>query len=745
MLLLGVLGGYTLLSIALVLSEQRTTETALLRARGAGRGRIVGLTALEALLVVAPAALLAPWLATAAVRVVAPGAVRLPGWPDRYAWGVAILAAGACMVAMLVPAMRSGGTYVAALATRSRPARRAAAQRAGLDLVLVALAVLGWLQLRQYSSPLAGNTSGRPGLDPLLTAAPTLAVLAGAAVGLRTLPVLTRVAQRQADRRSWIAGTFGMWQAGRRAHAGPVLLLALAVAVSTLAWCLSGTSERSVADQTDHLAGADVRVSQLPGAAVDAGRLAALQGVRATLPVLRDTLHLGPEGRPATMVAVDTARAGGAVHLRADLADGDPRGVFTGLAARRATPSSIPLPPGRLTGTVRVYGAIAPVEASLVVTDDDGVYDRLPLTRSDGGQPTSFAVDPPAARGVRLIGLMVQTRAQIDSTVEVRLTGLRAGGAPVTWGPAAVWRMRDVQGHAGTVDVGDGLTGRYRVEVTGPGRDSTVGVTAIVDRVSPVPPVPIAATDAALAQLRLRVGEVSQIRLGPVEVRVQVGRALRAVPGTADPAAVLVDLPALQAAYFDGYGFVVEPGEWWLVAGPTDHSSVAAAARRLGDARVLDRRDAAQAVSRDPYGRGARVALFAAALGAVLLAGLGLIVDVRATARRRAGELAVLHVLGAGPRLLARSLVAEQGLLAAVGLTVGVLVGIGVAATLAPLVILTPAAERPVPPPLLAVPWWPVLASVTLLAAATLGLGALIALTVRRRLAAAQLRIGTPE
>ena len=136
--------------------------------------------------------------------------------------------------------------------------------------------MLGWLQLRQYSSPLTGaRTGGQLGIDPLLAATPTLGVLAGAVLALRVLPPLTRLAERYVDRKPWTATMFGMWQAGRRPHAGPVLLLALAVAVSTLAWCLASTSERSLVDQAGHQVGTDLRLVETNGFPPD-GRAAAL-------------------------------------------------------------------------------------------------------------------------------------------------------------------------------------------------------------------------------------------------------------------------------------------------------------------------------------------------------------------------------------------------------------------------------------------------------------------------------------
>ena len=107
----------------------------------------------------------------------------------------------------------------------------------------------------------------------------------------------------------------------------------------------------------------------------------------------------------------------------------------------------------------------------------------------------------------------------------------------------------------------------------------------------------------------------------------------------------------------------------------------------------------------DPYWQGARTGLLAAALGSVLLALVGLVVDVWATARHRIGEFSVLHTLGASPRLLARALLAEQTFLAGIGVGVGLLLGAAVGATMAPLVVLTPAAGRPVPAPAFALAW----------------------------------------
>ncbi|GAA4714325.1 hypothetical protein Prum_040270 [Phytohabitans rumicis] len=752
MLLMVVLGGYALALVAVLLTEQRRGETALLRARGAARLQIAGLAAREAALVVVPAAALAPLLATQVLRYAADvpmltsAAIRLSPRFDALTWLVAGLAAAGCAVAMLGPALRRGGTYVAEMAARSRPSRRAAAQRASLDLALVGLAVLGWFQLRQYSSPLTG---GDLGIDPLLAASPTLGVLAGAVLALRVLPPLTRLAERAVDRKPWTATILGMWQAGRRPQAGPVLLLALAVAVSTLAWCLASTSESSLVDQTNHRVGADLRLLEATRYAPDsrAAEIADLPGVEAALPAWRDDLRLGAEGVSASVVALDAAAAGGVVRMRDDLAGGSPSRLFAGMAATPPDAPVVELPAGtrRLTGEVvtKVTGWIVgpftrpdpPVRTSAVFAVTGG-YRRLPLGTSYNGQPLRFAIDlPDDLRSTRLAGFLVATSGPPDMTLRWDVTSLRAGDQPVDLAGAGPWQGHDRAGER--VAGGPAPSATYTVERPGGIWSLDAAVNLVVTRAREAAPVPVVATPAALSALRVGTGAETRMSLGQSEVGVRIAGTATAIPGTTETAALLVDLPSLAAEVFYGYGEVPGPQEWWLATGD-DPAATAAAAAKLNGIAVLDRR----AAGSDPYGVGARAALFAAALGAVLIAMMGIGVDMRATARRRVTELAVLHTLGASPRLLRRSLVAEQTFLAGVGVLAGLVVGIGVAATMAPLVILTPAAGRPVPEPLLTVDWSPVAATAAGLLIFTLALSATVATAARQRVLAAQLRIG---
>lgn len=755
LLLIVVLGGYALVLVAALLNEDRRAQTALLRARGAARGQLAGLAVREATLVVVPALLLAPALSEQAVHRLGAD-LGLAGGGLARVWTVAVAAAIGCLLALVLPALRRAGTYVADMAARSRPTRAAAVQRASVDLALVALAVLAWTQLRQYSSPLAG-AGGQLGIDPLLAAAPTLGVLAGAVVALRLLPPTTRIAERFVDRRPWTATILGMWQAGRRPHAGPVLLLALAVGASTLAWSLVASWERSQRDQARHTVGADLRLTERNGAAPAdrAGGLAATSGVDQMLPAWRDEVRLGRDARPATVVSLDAAAASGIVRL--DDADGgaSTAGLLDRLSGQRPAAAGIVLPAGAhtLSGTARTPAGLASspsVEVSALLTTDDGGAWRLPLATGGGaGRPVSFSVPLPETGDapLRLAGFEADGGAAVASSYRLRIDGLKltdAAGAALPLPFDGGWRVTGSQGPVDQARTADGVVdGTLNIELP-PGLLEFARQPNARFAVVPTgddPPVPALVTPGVAAALNLHTGDTTPLSLSGVTLPVRVVGQVKAVPGVAGDG-VLLDLPAATNHLLRQQGTVRSTAEWWLRTGSAGHTAAAAALADLPGTTLLDRRQVEAEAARDPYWRGARTGLLAAALGSVLLALVGLAVDVWATARHRMAEFAVLHTQGATPRLLARALLAEQSFLAGIGVGVGLLVGAGVAAAMVPLVILTQAAGRPVPEAAFTLPWTPVGATALGLLAIALLFSAVITTGLRQRVAAVQLRIG---
>ncbi|MFG1951245.1 FtsX-like permease family protein [Micromonospora sp. NPDC048830] len=760
LLLILVLGGYALVLVAALLNEDRRAQTALLRARGAARGQLAGLAVREATLVVLPAALLAPPLAGEALRRIGgdgPAGLPLDAGGGRTVWAVALAAALGCLLAMVLPALRRAGTYVADMAARSRPTRGAAVQRASVDLALVLLAVLAWAQLRQYSSPLAG-AGGRLGIDPLLAAAPIVGVLAGAVLALRLLPPATRYAERFVDRRPWTATMFGMWQAGRRPHAGPVLLLALAVGGSTLAWSLVTTWERSHADQADYAVGADLRAVERTGAAPRdrAARLAAVPGLAGALPAWRDEVRLGRDDLPTTVVALDAAAAPQVVRLDERLADEPPRTLLDRMVAARGAPAGVPLPATarRLTGILRtpVRDAIAPhrIDVTALLAGPGGLTWRVPLgAGGSDGRPVPFDVELPAPVGgqLRLVGFGADAgdaQGRAYRLVVGDLAQADAAGASSRVALPGTWALADTaEDPKPTLGVGPaGIDVTYEVRFQAGGRFAYQPPArfAVVPG-GPNPPVPALLTPAVREALSLRLGDTVTVSLSGLSVPVTVVGELDAVP-TTRAAGMLLDLPAAAEWLVRQRGGDRPATEWWLRVDDGDRAGVVDAVRKLPGVTVLDRRETAEAAARDPYWLGARTGLLAAALGAVLLALVGLGVDGWATARHRLGEFAVLHTLGGSPRLLARALLAEQTFLAGIGVAVGLLVGAGVAATMAPLVILTPAADRPVPEAAFVLPLVPVGLTALGLLLVALAFSAAVATGLRQRVAALQLRIG---
>ncbi|MEV4703404.1 FtsX-like permease family protein [Actinoplanes sp. NPDC049316] len=720
-LLIIVLAGYALLLMATLLAEDRRGETALLRARGASRAWLTGLAVREALLVVLPAAALGPVLAVQLVELASrtPALTAVLDLHPRLTastWLVAAAAAAGCALAVAAPAARRDRGYAAELALRSRPRTRSVVLRAGLDVVLLALAVLSWLQLRQYASPLsAAGSDGDLGIDPLLAAAPTLGVITGAVLTLRLLPPAARLAARLAERTTDSAAVFGAWQAGRRSHAGPTMLVALAVAAGTVSWCLAATSARSATDQADLRAGADLRMSDtgsVPPVARSA-QLTALPGVVAALPGGRTEVTLGTGGSTGELVAVDAVAGARVVRVRGDLAGGDPDALWRTLAAARTAPGSAAVP---RRGTVTAGPG---VRTTAVLADLTGRQALIPLEPDAAGR---FALTPPAGGPWHLAGFLVEAPAAVPgATVTWRLDGAQLPAAPG-------WRTAD---RVSTAPAGrprpDVLTAAYRVPRSGRVDFAVVPLAAGT-------PVPVAATPAALAGLRLGTGQSATLTVGGVPVEVTIAATIDAVPGTDGGPALLADLPSLNDQLLGRRGVVSAPREWWLATRPAEHAAAASAAARLDGVELVDRR-ALAAAGRDPFGVGARGALFGAALAAVLLAAVGAAVDVQATTRRRADELAVLHALGAEPRLLTRSLLVEQGFLAGIGALAGLLGGALVAVAVAPLLVLTPAAERPVPAPLPEVEWARAAGTGVLLVVVALALTALAAAGLHRRLA----------
>ena len=407
-LILLVIAGATLALAVSLLSSQREAEAALLRARGASRRQLFRTGAAEALLLVAPAALLAPILGGLALPALARrgplahSAIRIPVAFPAAAWLAALAAAAACALVIMRSWVNAAQSPVKAQALRGRRRAVAVAARSGLDLALVALAVLAGWQLAHYQAPVTVGVDGSIGVDPILVTAPVLGLAAAAVLMLRLLPAVARIGDRAAVRGRDLTAAVAAWQISRRPvrQAGPVLLAVLAVATSVIAIGEWSTWQRSVQDQASFATGADLRVNLPPAAPLPADRVTTLtgaHGVTGATPVIRSTIGL-PNSGTAQLLALDARQATGVAAIRPDLVQGSPAALLRRLAPGTAL-AGAPLAgrPARLLITARLSGAVGKPYLSVTMADGYGISYQVqagPLPAD--GRPHTLTV--PVAR-----------------------------------------------------------------------------------------------------------------------------------------------------------------------------------------------------------------------------------------------------------------------------------------------------------------------------------------------------------
>ncbi|MGY5002557.1 FtsX-like permease family protein [Streptomyces griseus] len=749
-----LLAAYALLLVARLLNSERDGERELLRARGGSRGRITSFAAIEALLLAVPAAVVAPLLAGPLTGLLAERSalsrigLKVGEASTGTVWLVSAAVALACALAVVAPSLTAGAS-----GRRSRAAALPGPVRAGADLGLLLVAAVAYWQLDRQSGSgaLTGDRAGNLGIDPLLVTAPALALLAGTVLTLRLLPPAAKLAERRAAKGRGLPAALAGWQFSRRPlrGAGPVLLLVLSVAMGMLAIGQSASWDRSQSDQADFGSGASVRlVGGQGGGAATAGAYSALDGVRQAAPAYRADVEVSG-GRMAEVLALDTAHADERMLMRSDLAATSPRRMFETIAPEPAPRPGLVLPKDstRLKLDVRITtvspkrsGAaadLAPPVVTVLLEDRYGLpYRALAGAVPVDGRPVAVSLPVSAAGGLALTGIEVDGEAPFGSAQQRRVsvsdvrvvTGSGAerpvpAAEPVRW-DASMKLTEFGEDRPGEEPVRHGASGLPDFTYdTGVDSEDTWEPTSGLLRITAARPkaavVKAVATDAYLKTTNAKLGDEIDITLAGNTIRVALAESVRRLPtteaaelsGAADPAAsggaLLLDLKAVTEVLAHRPTATIEASEWWLSTAPGDAAKAAAALRAVPDtdpAQVLVRAEAAQRLVDDPLGAGPQSALPAVAVVAAALAAVGFAVSASGSRRERSAELGVLRALGAPRRQLARMIAAEQGVLIALALLIGLGIGTVLTRAVVPLIVLTGQADRPVPPVLVELP-----------------------------------------
>ncbi|MEU8437476.1 FtsX-like permease family protein [Streptomyces sp. NPDC029216] len=769
---LAVLSAAALLLVSHLMTARQEPERVLLTARGASRRRLGALSAAESLLLALPAAVLAPLLAPPLLRLFGRfgplGRVHLE-IPDTWlVWPVAAGCALACVLLTTLPSALRGASAAVLRRAGSRQALVTGAARSGLDLAVVVLAVLCYQQLSHYGdADGATPADGGLGVDPVLVAAPVLALCAGTLLVLRLLPFAARAGGRLAARgRSLGPALFG-WQLARRPGraTGPVLLLVLAVSSGVLALGQHTAWSASQRDQADFATAGGLRISGSSMSPMgQGGRYGALPGGDRLVPVVRRGQPL-PGGGTADLLALDAVKAGERVPLRADLRGGrSMRELFAPLAApapnaagapAEAPGIALPGSPRRIDLDVTVRSAGTSWAAvSLLLRDRFGTTHTTPqATLPAGGDgtlrfPLDALTDAPigsAATPLTLAGVHLSYAGDggpagdgAELTLRrIAVSDTRDGGAATVAAPAGPgagtggWQLAPppeprASGIPALAPVTAGSTDLLRLRYWG-GFGTERGVHALLFPTPATPPattVPAVATTRYLRSIGASTGDTVHVTIDGVRVPLRITAAVEALP-VAGRTALAVDLRTLGRFLLESAG--QQPGtptEWWLPAASSADPAPARAAAALREGVRTERVQLSGEITAglldDPLSAGPQSALAALAAACAVLAAIGFATATAAERRVRGREFSVLLALGTPRRSLARAAAAEGGALIVLGTAVGAGLGVALVHLMAPLVVLTPAAHRPFPPVRVDMPFWQTLLTAAAIAAVPL-------------------------
>jgi hypothetical protein len=781
-LLLLVLSVAALGQTARLMAERRYSELHLMVARGGSGRQVFRLALTEAIVLGAITAGVSPWLARYGYQAIASQEVMTragmdqdPGLPV-WIWTVTGVVGFVLMVVLVAPLLKRTGSFVDSEQARSRPGKRAAFQRSGLDVALVVLAALAYWQLRSYESPVIAD-GGIARLDPLLAAGPALALLAGSLVAVRLIPAASKALEGLAARGRRAVMPLAAWEVGRRSAraVSAILLLTLAVSVGTFAMSYLTTWQLSQQHQAQYQHPADLMVSGLSGPSITQSATLASDRVDITVspgmiadavisPDVEQSLiaNDGLSGDDVKVFATDDT----GLEFYAEGRLGSEFGAnLTNALTTRNTASSAGFElPGQAAGLEMLVTATTPetalnnitVTLRAVLEDGNGqiftvdmgsapadgeehrmrapfveaeFVDRLALPISLVGlQSVWFADDRDTeaavlqAEGRLPLTLSVDGIGALDVSQVMPVAGVGPAysSTPVEEASARDWNA---------INSGVGITSlaptddQIRAELFALPNNLRFRAVALTQSAEPaLGPIPIVPTANLANRLNLEAGDPVLIQIGGAVIEAIVQDTTRLLPEeNIRQEAILANADLLALAMIQAGSPSPEVNRWWVGIDDTD---IAAYTRALPDqAEVTGRAELATSFMEDPLRIASQAALWLVTGAAVILAAVGFAVHAVVTVRARHIEFAQLRAVGVQRGQLLRVVSGEALLLSVLGVVFGVTLGVALGYLVAPLVAVGADGRPPLPSVVVDIPW----ATVGLLA---LEVAAVLALTV---------------
>jgi hypothetical protein len=721
--------GILLTAIALALAGRLTTgvragETSLFSDLGTSRSQLAAVAATEALLLAALAAVLAIPASSALHSLLthlAPlSGAGLATRPVVTPAQVLAVGAGALALALL---------HVGLAVRTPASGRRELLARSGADVLLLALAAVGWWQLR--AQPAAADSRA----DAVRVLAPALLLVAGSALTLRLLPPLLRQAERLAARTRGLVLPLAAHQASRRPQAFAAgLLIGLACAAATFGTAFAATWTQSQHDQADLLVGTDLAVTlDAPPLAGQSAAVAAATGGTISPAADRNVAvgqWLGGSGASPRLIAMDSRQPVLRGRGSADVAKGlTPATAVTGPA----------LTPGAtltITGTATRDTPVT-VTPRLLLQDEAGLRTSCtgPAMALDGRNHPIPGCVPVA--GLRLVAVALpfagDWEGNPNSGVDVTLT--LPGPAAATWSARAASPEANQLTSPAVAASGNRLRMRASVQFADPSDVSRILVATTFEDPAPVP---LAVSERFAADVNAGVGTKLSLTYDLTPVSAVIASIVPTVPSAPGAPAALADIDTLSRTLAT-HGDFDSPVTGWWAANPRADATAKVAQLHLG--KTTTRTTETARLVGSPLRASFPAVLKVLVAAAVALLFGGVVLHVAYDVQLRALEVARLRGLGMSRRGIRSALLAEHAAVLLPLLVTGLLIGALATGAIAPLLIRSDTGAAPVPP---ATAHWPWAHLGALAALLVVGVGLAVAAVVTvqaRRADAAHLRV----
>jgi hypothetical protein len=636
--LLALLAVTALVQVARLVTESGAVDRRLMRSRGASPAQVGALVGLEAVSVAVVTALVAPGLgalvyqamaavpAMRAARMPAAASIPLAAW--LVAAGVAVVFV-AIVAAPLLVRRGAEAEFDAEQDSAARAGRLAPLMRSGLDLAVIAVAVVAALQLFRLQGTVRAGTLG---VDPIAAVAPAIVLLGAVLLCLRLMPLVAAAAERRSRRARGAASALASWELARRSRSSiaAVLLVAVTLAVGIFSVSFLETWRQSQADQAAFAVGPPVRLAadgRAPSEQVEALTVGATSGTAPSAALRRDAVASWSDGSPSgsrvhvlgldesARRLIDTGRLGeeGGTEIATALAprdDADDSGeTLDGIAIdddvtwMGVTVTALPTtadPADTPTGVRATVSAITVDVAGILTVDALGTADL-------DGQPHALLgpLSQPSA-GRTLVGLQLRfegepaTRSLRGSRLPVSMILSDAGArssreaAPVALDIAPVigWAgvASDHQAEVPTVVSAPSPSPlpsptpspapALAVSVDLPQDLAGTGAVASLVAWEPVTALPVVVPTDQAARLGLGLAAPFVLTLGDAAIPSAVAGMAPAVPGAVEARTLVGGTAGLAATSSDGSA----AGGVYLVA---DSESLARALAQYGAAGTL--------------------------------------------------------------------------------------------------------------------------------------------------------------